>query len=88
MATQRAQDFEPTLSYLVNKLKSGLGSETEARKVIENAVRDATLPIKDGVYDISEFIEICNALKKQKGYPSFIANIVLTHAYLYKMKTR
>lgn len=80
-------DFEPTLNYLVNKLKSRLGDESEARKIIEEAVQDAGLGVKDGVYDISEFIEICDAMKrKQRGYPSFIAYIALTRAYIYKMK--
>ncbi len=83
-----AEDFEPTLKYIVAKLKGGLGDELEAKKIAEEVVQGAGLDIRDGSYDTSEFIKICETMKKNRGYPRFIAGILIARAYMHKGESR
>jgi len=75
-------EFEPSPKYLLSLL-SPVGGEEEAKKIVNKAIQRAGLP-KKLMYEIDDFIKICEALKLEGGRVRVIGTNGITQARCYR----
>jgi hypothetical protein len=76
-------EFTPSYSYLVG-LISQVGGEEEGKRILDEAITNAGLP-KKIIYDVDDFIKICEWLRKKGGRIGIIATASITQARCFRM---
>jgi acetylglutamate synthase len=76
-------EFEPSPKYLLSLL-SPVGGEEEAKKIVDKATQSAGLP-KKLMYEIDDFIKICEALRAEGGRVGVMGMNGITQARCYKV---
>jgi hypothetical protein len=75
-------EFEPSYRYLMSLLTPS-STEEEAANLLDEAIRSSWLP-KLPVYELDDFIKVCEELKKKGGELKIIAMSCIAQARCYK----
>jgi hypothetical protein len=75
-------EFEPSYRYLLSLLTPST-LEEEANKILDDAIRSASLP-KQSKYEIDDFIKICEELRKKEGRIRVVGLTGITQARCYR----
>ena len=76
-------EFAPSYNYLVGLL-SQAGSEEESKAAVDEAIANAGLP-KKLIYDVDDFIKICEQLRKKGGRIGIVATASITQARCFRI---